>query len=172
MELINEIMCKKIKELIDSSPENQKFKFSGTGGIFPIKTLPKICYDGHSEFKIGRVHGIEYEGTKEFLGIVYYDNIYKYTIQLSLSNIQKVESIVKPLISKLVSFEEFKTIIQKNGNSFSSVICSFEKLMKMSIEEVIKKAHRCINMTIPLIVNAPNELSLLLYYYYTKFIEE
>lgn len=171
MKLINKIMCEKVKELIDSFPENQKFEFSGTGGISPIESLPSICYNGHSDFKIGRVHGIKNEGFKDFLGIVYCIDIYKYTIPLSLNNIQKVESIVKPFINKLVSFEKFETIVQKNGNSFSSVICSFEELMKMSIEETIEKAHNCINMTEMLPINAQNKLLPILYYYYTKFIE-
>ena len=168
-----------VKSLIDSAPENEKFEFSGTGGLHaPLEGLPFSYFPGNNEFLVGKVHGYSnFLGgySKDRIGIIYHGELYKYAINLNDTNIQKVLNIVTPIINNyktwLMDFDSFKRAVTIDGRySFSSVIIKFEKLMKTNIEDVLEVIHNPLpihGISLPL-----NEEILipLLYSYYKKFI--
>jgi hypothetical protein len=163
-----------VKSLIDSTPENEKHEFSGTGGLnAPIEGLPFSYFPGNNEYLVGKVYGYGY-GDKDCIGIVYHGNLYKYAIDLNDTNIQKVLSSVTPILNNyktwLMDYDSFKEAVTINGKSFSSVLIRFEKLMKMNIENIIEAVNNPLpvkGMRLPLY---EEELIHLLYGYYSKFI--
>ena len=168
-----------VKTLIDSTPENEKFEFSGTGGLHaPLEGLPFSYFPGNNECLVGKVHGYgNYYGghCKDCIGIVYHGDLYKYAIDLNDTNIQKVLNIVTPILNNyrtwLMDYDSFKRAVTINGKySISSVIIKFEKLMKMNIEDVliaVNKPFPVKGIKLPL---GEEELISVLYRYYSKFI--
>ena len=168
-----------VQSLIDSTPENEKLKFSGTGGLHaPLEGLPFSYFPGNNEYLVGKVCGYSnFLGgySKDRLGIVYHGHLYKYAIDLNDANIQKVLNVVTPIINNyktwVMDYDSFKRAVTIDGKySFSSVIIKFEKLMKTNIEDVLEAVTNPFpvkGIELPL---DEEELIPMLYQYYSKFI--
>lgn len=166
-----------VKSLIDSTPENEKHEFSGTGGLnSPIEGLPFSYFPGNNEYLVGKVYGYgnSYNnyGNRYNIGIVYHGNLYKYAIDLNDTNIQKVLDLVTPILNNyntwLMDYDSFRRAVTIDGKySFSSIIIKFEKLMKMNIEDILRTVNDPVVTGLPL---NDEKLISMLYRYYSKFI--
>jgi hypothetical protein len=183
-------IIKSVKSLIDSTPESEKFIYAGGGGLLPMMELPSFVGGnigevyGYGQEKPSLFGGTFISPTKErLLGLwewkghnEYHKNpLYDYAILADEKNIKKVLDIIHsmtmntPTTGKL-DYVEFAKRMRTNGSSFSSIIKEFEKLMEMSIEEVVDEVSSFATVEVRTLPINEEKLISLLYRYYSIFI--